>query len=135
MEKQIQFVNHQHEAFYKEYLPKCRWQDTYHSALVYCLGISEDTRRHIDEIYDFETGWVKPECLHSGWQTSGSVRVVLLAFHLYNDGTSSVFQYEGAEEQMEELRRYLITELFCCGYAPYFWQAIRLRFPEYCGLC
>ncbi|RHO38675.1 hypothetical protein DW181_06000 [Clostridium sp. AM16-23] len=31
-------------------------------------------------IYDFKTGCVKTECLHEGWQTSGSVKVVRMAF-------------------------------------------------------
>ena len=35
-------------------------------ALCYCLGISDDTRRNIDRIYDFETGCIQPECLQAG---------------------------------------------------------------------
>jgi len=26
---------------------------------------------------------------------------------------------------------YSVEDLFCCGYAPYFWQAIQIRYPEY----
>ena len=40
------------------------------------FGISDDTRRNINSIYDFKTGNVKTKCLHEGWQTSGSVKVV-----------------------------------------------------------
>ncbi|OAD87848.1 hypothetical protein HMPREF2738_02158 [Clostridiales bacterium KLE1615] len=36
-------------------------QDEYHKALCYCLGISNDTRRNINRIYDFKTSCVKPE--------------------------------------------------------------------------
>ena len=72
----IRFKCREHEEFFWEYLQRCRWMDTYHQALIYCLGISDDTRKHIDRIYDFESGCVKPECLQEGWQTSGSVRVV-----------------------------------------------------------
>ncbi len=25
-----------------------------------------------------------------------------------------------------------MSDIFCCGYAMYFWQGIRLRYPEYC---
>lgn len=35
----ITFKNKEHEKFYYTYLPKCRYQDVYHKALVYCLGI------------------------------------------------------------------------------------------------
>ena len=40
----ITFKNKEHEKFYYTYLPKCRYQDVYHKALVYCLGIDRDTR-------------------------------------------------------------------------------------------
>ena len=43
-ERKITFKNKEHEKFYHTYLSKCRYQDTYHKALVYCLGLSEDTR-------------------------------------------------------------------------------------------
>ncbi|MFR5631512.1 MAG: DUF6075 family protein [Monoglobales bacterium] len=128
------FKDKEHEEFYKQYLPKCRYRDTYHSALLYCLGVNADTRRNIDRIYDFKTGLVKPECLEEGWQTSGSQRVVRMAFNLYCNGTPSVFEKEKPEEQLDECERYTAEELFCCGYAPYFWQAIRIRYPEYCGV-
>ena len=127
----ITFKNEAHKKFYMEYLQKCRYQDVYHKALVYCLGIDEDTRNHVNSIYDFKTGCVITECLHEGWQTSGSVRVVRMAFNLYCNGTPSVFDYDDAEEQVDECRRYTVEELFCCAYAPYFWQAVQIRYPEY----
>ena len=76
--------------FYKEYLQKCRYQDVYHKALIYCLGISRDTRENVDRIYDFQTGCVKTECLQEGWQTSGSAKIVRMAFNLYCNETPSV---------------------------------------------
>ena len=81
--KKIIFISDGHEKFYYEKLKEVRYQDVYHKALVYCLGISNDTRRNIKSIYDFKTGCVKTECLHEGWQTSGSVKVVRMAFNLY----------------------------------------------------
>ena len=81
-EKAIIFISDAHEKFYYEKLKEVRYQDVYHKALVYCLGISDDTRRNIKSIYNFKTGCVKTECLHEGWQTSGSVKVVRMAFNL-----------------------------------------------------
>lgn len=95
----IIFISDAHEKFYYEKLKEVRYQDVYHKALCYCLGISDDTRRNIKRIYDFKTGCVKTECLHEGWQTSGSVKVVRMAFNLYCNGTSSVSDYEDMEEQ------------------------------------
>ena len=37
-----------------------------------------------------------------------------------------------AEEQLQECRCYTVEDLFCCGYARYFWEAIKIRYPEYC---
>ena len=64
--KEIIFISDAHEKFYYEKLKEVRYQDVYHKALVYCLGISDDTRRNIYSIYDFKTGCVKTERLHEG---------------------------------------------------------------------
>jgi hypothetical protein len=50
----IVFVSDNHKKFYEESLQKCRYDDEYHKALCYCLGISADTRNHIEDIYDFK---------------------------------------------------------------------------------
>ena len=127
----IVFMSEEHEKFYYTKLKELRYQDVYHKALIYCLGISDNTRRNVSNIYDFKTGAVKPECLREGWQTSGSIKVVRMAFNLYCNGTPSVSDYEGAEEQIRECAKYTVEELFSCSYAPYFWQAIQIRYPEY----
>ncbi len=126
------FTNEEHEKFYYEKLEQARYQDCYHKALIYTLGISEDTRNHFDQIYDIKSGDIQTECLHQGWQTSGSVRVVRLAFNLYTDGMPSVDDYESRDEQIRECREYSVSDIFCCGYAMYFWEGIKLRYPEYC---
>lgn len=131
MTNQIIFTSEAHKDFYYEKLKEVRYQDVYHMALCYCLGISKDTRNHVNSIYNFKTGCVLPECLHEGWQTSGSLKVVRMAFNLYCNGTPSVSDYEDTEEQLDECRQYTVENLFCCSYAPYFWQAIQIRYPEY----
>ena len=127
----ITFKNKEHEKFYTKYLEKCRYQDVYHKALIYCLGVARDTRNNVDKIYNFKTGCVKTECLNEGWQTSGSMKVVRMAFNLYCNGTPSVDDYTKTEEQVNECRQYTVEDLFCCAYAPFFWQAIQIRYPEY----
>ena len=130
-EGNIIFISDAHEKFYYEKLKEVRYQDVYHKALCYCLGICNDTRENAYRIYDFKTGNVKTECLHEGWQTSGSQKVVRMAFNLYCNGTPSVYDYEDAEEQLSECKLYSVEDLFCCGYALFFWQAIQIRYPEY----
>ena len=41
------FYNEEHEKFYFEKLQQARYQDCYHKALIYILGISEDTNAGI----------------------------------------------------------------------------------------
>lgn len=128
----ITFKSKEHKRFYDEYLMKCRYQDVYHKALVYCLGMDKDVRNHVENIYDFKTGYVKTECLHEGWQTSSSLKVVRLAFSLYCNGVPSVLDYEESEKQLQECGCYTVEDIFCCAYAKYFWEAIKIRYPEYC---
>ena len=87
----IIFISDAHEKFYYEKLQEVRYQDVYHKALCYCLGINGDTRKNADRIYNFKTGSVKTKCLHEGWQTSGSLKVVRMAFNLYCNSTPSVW--------------------------------------------
>lgn len=126
------FINQAHKEFYQENMQRCRYQDEYHKALIYCLGISNDTRRYVDNIYDFKTGCVKEKCLYEGWQTSGSQKVVRLAFNLYCNGMPSVYGKKKTEDKVQECQRYTVEDIFCCEYAPYFWEAVKLRYPEYC---
>ena len=95
---------------------------------MYCLGIDRDTREHVDRIYDFKTGFVKAECLWEGWQTSGSKKIVRMAFNLYCNGTPSTSEFEEDKERLKECERYTVEDLFCCSYAPFFWQAIQIRY-------
>ena len=99
--REITFRDQEHEMFYRNFLPKCKRQDVYHKALMYCLGISGDTRRNIERIFDFSIGSVKPKCLEEGWITSGSARVVRMAFNLFCNGTPSVHGLKG-EAKLEE---------------------------------
>ena len=58
-EQTINFISEAHEKFYYEKLQEVRYQDVYHKALCYCLGINGDTRKNADRIYNFKTGSVK----------------------------------------------------------------------------
>lgn len=127
----ITFKNQEHEMFYINWLSKCKRQDVYHKALVYCLGISGDTRRNAERIFDFKKGSVRSKCLEEGWITSGSAKVVRMAFNLFCNGTPSAYALEG-DEKVKECRRYTVEDLFCCEYAIYFGEAIKIRYPEYC---
>lgn len=117
----LKFISEEHEEFYNEMLKKFRVNDNYHRSFFYCMGLSEITRKNICMLYDFEKGYAEPDGLHGGWQTGGTRRLTYLALNLWN----------GYTEPGEEGRS-TPYEIFDCEYAPYFYEAIKLRYPEYC---
>lgn len=112
------FASDQHRAFYETCMMRVR-KDCYHKALFYLLGVSRDTRRMADSLFNFADDCIRPEALNAGWQASGSYRLCLLVFHLWN----------GFEDENGAV---VPCELFACSYAPYMLEGIRLRYPEYC---
>lgn len=94
------------------------------------LGILKDTRSHLNQIYDRKAGCIKVDCLQKGWQTS-SKKVVRLTYNLYTNETPSAEAVKRKEEQIEECKAYSVSDIFCCSDARYFWEEIRLRYPEY----
>ncbi|MDG0810352.1 DUF6075 family protein [Cohnella rhizosphaerae] len=115
------FRDSAHESFYYRMLAERQCTDSYHRSLFYTLGISKDTRAHIQEVFDFSNGGIRPESLSASWQTGSSIRTCRLAFNLWN----------GWSQNGEE-RYFTPHDLFDCGFAPYFFEAIRLRHPDYC---
>jgi hypothetical protein len=94
-----------------------------------------DTRRRFDSIYDAKNRSIAPETLHAEWQTGGSMKVTRLAFQLFTDTVPTARTYDDAEnrvvEDFDECKRYSVSDIFCCGYAPVFAEAIWLCYPEY----
>ena len=125
------YIDDQHKEFYSQYIQKCGCKDSHHKALLYCLGIDGTTRKHIQDIYDFDTGSIKTGCLHEGWQTSSSKKVIRLAFNLYTDRTVSVYDYDNQNDRLEECGRYNVAEIMCCGYVKYFLEAVKIRYAGY----
>jgi len=115
------FAEKEHKTFYNQMLTKTRNNDVYHQAFFYATGICAETRRNIHALFDFKEGGIKSEGLAAAWQTGGTRRLCRLAFNLWNGWTK-----EGKENRSTPY------ELFDCGFAPYFFEAIRLRYPEYC---
>ena len=131
-EEGIRFINAEHHRFYSGTLKRFPDPAAPEKALCYCLGIHPAIREHVEYIYDFSTGQVTPECMQEEWVTSTEdpedIRTVIrMAYNLYG-GTPSV---EEADDQLDECRKYTADKLFNCRYAPYFWEAVKIRYPEY----
>lgn len=117
----IQFRSAEHRDFFLENMNKCRVNDSYHRAFFYVMGIASETRANINQMFDFKNDCIEPDGMHSGWQTSGTVKVCRLAFNLWNGYTD-----------MNSPQSFTPEDLFCCEFAPYFMEGIKVRYPEYC---
>lgn len=114
----IKFKNREHEKFYEQCLTRIGSLDPYHKAFFYTMGISGDTRNHIEDVFDFQEDVIRPEGLNKGWQTSGSTCLTRLAFNLWNGWNSDGYATP--------------YDLFGTSDAAFMLEAVRLRYPEYC---
>ena len=71
-------------------LAKCGKHDSYYSSFFYCVGISEDTRNHVDRMFDFKERLIKPEALHEGWQTDGTTYWSWYGFGIQGSAVASL---------------------------------------------
>ena len=120
--KRVIFLDAEHEAAFDELLSRMRSNDVYRRTLAYLLTLDEVCRRHIDDLYDFEENCIKPDtAFDHGWQTGTSRKTTRLAYNLYTDSTG----------WCDDAGSCSVSEIMCCSYAPYYWQAIQIRYPEY----
>lgn len=112
----MKFISQEHKSFCNECLMQSRSQDCYHQALFYTLGVCPDTRLHIHDIFDFKNDHIKLDAIEQEWQTSGSQKVCLMAFNMWN----------GFNKENETTP----NDLFNCEYSSYFFEATKLRFEH-----
>ena len=116
----VQYKNDEHEERYYAALAKMKSTDCYHRAVAYLFTLDRDCARHIDDVFDFRGDAINTDGLHSGWQTGTPVQTTRLAFNLWN----------GFIEKGEE-KRFTPNEIFTSVYAYYYFEAIKLRYPEH----
>lgn len=127
------FESEEHYSFYIEKVEKLN-PDAYLRALIYAVGICPDTRRRWQSFYDEADRSIKPEVINEGWQTGTTYKITRLAYQLFTDGTPTAVTYDEKDNQTEDFKecsRYSVSDIFCCEYAPFFVEAIKLRYPEY----
>jgi hypothetical protein len=115
----LYFRNPQHRSFYGEH---CAGADEYHQALYYLFGLTSDMREHITALFDQDKDEILTDALYAGWQTSGTIPITRLAFNLFTDIIPV--------ENTTDVANYAPAALFSSEFAPYFVQAIKLRFPN-----
>ena len=127
----MKFIDSKYREFfndkYKE-LQRLGKTDVYYKSIVYILGICETTRDNFDKIFDLKNGEININSINGAYQTSTSEKVTRMSFSLWNR-----CNYD-SEEDIEDERvslKYNPSEIFNCSYAPYFYEGIKIRYPEY----
>ena len=129
--EKILFASADHERKYHETLEKVSVPDAAVEALCYCLCLSPNIRDGLENFFDFHTMQPKPECLKNDALTEDDEKAIKIAFNLFSGDTPTINNYEDSNNQVKECKSYTVTDLFCSSYAPYFWQALQIRYPEY----
>ena len=125
------FRDEKHKQLYSEICSRMNYLDCYHRSFAYLLSLDTVLREHIKDAYDFQEHCIKLEVLNKGFQTGTSLKTTRLAFNLWNGWSSDGKTYTDEDGYESELPSsyYTPEQIFnCAEYAPYYWQAIKIRF-------
>ncbi len=122
----MKFIDQSHRQFYKTYLSKCVVKDRDHKALIYLLGLLDETRAHITRLFNFSNDSINPEALFDDWTTSTAQSVIRLAFNLFTADAPTASMFYAPESSIREMWEYLPSQLFSTELCPYFIEAIEL---------
>ena len=119
----MQFRDDEHKAVYNDLMQRMAAEDwDTNQTLVRYDAVVHDVRPvGVGYLYDFEDGCIHSDALAAAWQTGTSMKTTRLAFNLFTDNTAWTDDPEWLAP----------VELFSCEYAPYYWQALKIRFPQY----
>lgn len=118
----MKFIDAKHQLFYE----KRQCGDVYRDSVSYLLGLTMETRSGAADLFN-EDGMVI-EGLVQPWQTGTTQKVTRLAYNLWN---SCMYESQEDYEDGKVSMRYSVDDIFCTGLAPFFFQAIQIRYPEY----
>lgn len=119
----MKFKDEYHETLFWVIMQKMNRNDVYHQSVAYLIALDDVCRDHVEEIYDFEEQCINPECIDKARQTGTSRKTTRLAYNLYTDST-----YWCNDDEVSYCS---VSDIFCCSYAPYYWEAVKIRYPEY----
>lgn len=121
----MKFKDKEHKDFYFMQIARTHSsKDPFRKALFYTLGLTGETREHINDLYDFKENCIDFEGLKKPWQTGGTGKVTRLAFNLYNG-------YCGEADEKDCPSRYTPYNLFDCEFLPYMLEAVKVLLEAY----
>lgn len=130
----MKFKDEYHETLFRVIMQKMSSKDEFYTPVAYLIALDSVCQNHVEEIFDFKRQCIKPECFKKPWQTSTSKKTTRLAFNLWNGANCSdgetYTDKDGYERDLPS-RYYSVSAIFCCSYAPYYWEAVKIRYPKY----
>lgn len=120
----MKFRNQEHKDRFNALLGQMTSNDSYHQAVAYLMTLDDVLNKHIGEIYNFDYRTIDGKLFKVGWMTSTSVKTYRLLLNLWN----GVYN-DSRTLRAESSKYYVPDEIFNSDYAPYYWEAIKLRFP------
>lgn len=119
----MKFRNQEHKDRFYALLGQMTSQDDYHKSAAYLLTLDEVLYKHVGEIYDFKQRTIRSDLVKECWQTGTSRHTYRLLRNLWNGA------YNDTNSLCSESSRYFCPdEIFNNSYAPFYWEAIKLRF-------
>ena len=127
------FKDKDHELNYNFLLQTMKRVTPNHQAVAYLLALNPICFEHCRELYDFHENCTITEGLDRAWHTLSSRRTTRLAFNLFNGYFSDGETYIGDDgfEEMLPSRFFTPYTFFGCDEAPYYVEAVRIRFQKY----
>lgn len=131
-DENVKFCDVQHKEQFADVINRMACIDCYHLAVAYLITLDTVCRQHIDSLYNFDEQCIIPEGLKESWQTDTSKKTTRLAFNLWGGCCDDGETYADKDGYTVPLpsKCFSVDEIFCCSYAPYYVEGIKLRFPE-----
>lgn len=125
------FYDDKHNERYIATVAKMKKKDCYHLSLAYLLALTDETYSHMHLLFNFEEDGIIRDGLLEEFQTGSSMAITRLAFNLWNgcSYTGKTYKDElGYEHELPDVHCTPEMIFSRTTYAPYFYEAIRIRF-------
>ena len=125
----VGFKDKKHEEGFKKFMTMAQVQtgDSDRISLFYALALFDETRNHINDLYDFKENTIKLNGLNQVWQTYGTTKVTKLAFNLFNGYCGTKNEEEGKNNNFGPLEIFSMD----ANYRNYMLMAVEIRFSYY----
>lgn len=118
----MRFKDELHEEYFRKFIKDAEvpMYDRERVSLFYIFSLIDETRKHINTLYDFNERCIKLSGLNEPWQTGGTTKATKLAFNLYNG-------YRGEDRENEDFSPLTVFSI-SDEYRDYLLMAVQIRF-------